>query len=172
VSPDDDFSPTGGSSGINYSESFKKYKEILTTNPDSPVFKRTFSEFNNSLFGAVPSLGDNFVAEEGDYNLELEQFMADLLADLEDKDLMEDPFAELTLQSLPDLDDIEPTPKLPTVQSKHHISISVMSCVSVKLLPCHLKSRMLSAATLPSPPPNLWSRTLLLPQVPRQASLP
>ena len=127
MSPDEDFSPTGASSGIKYSESFQKYKEMLSATPDSPVFKRTFSEFNSSLFGAVSTLGDSdLIAEDGDYDSKLEQFKFDLLQDPPVEDVPEDvPSSPLPPEFLDDSDVPEPL-----TQSEHQVSISVTSRVS------------------------------------------
>ncbi|KAF9642036.1 hypothetical protein BDM02DRAFT_3080219, partial [Thelephora ganbajun] len=73
LSPDEDFLQTGVNSGIKYIQSFKKYKEMLTEDPNSRVFKRIISEFNASLFGVAPTPSDDFVPDDGDYDSELEQ---------------------------------------------------------------------------------------------------
>jgi hypothetical protein len=81
LSPDEDFSPIGNPSSINYAESFKVYKTMLTQDPDSPVFKRIFSKFNISLFGVEPTVSNDLIADDGDYESELEEFRRGLLAD-------------------------------------------------------------------------------------------
>ena len=81
LSPDEDFSQTGFNSGIKYTESFKKYKEILTEDHNSPTFKRIFAEFNTSLFSTAPPRSDNLITDDGDYESELEQFRNELHAD-------------------------------------------------------------------------------------------
>ena len=81
LSPDEDFSQTGVHSGIMYAESFKKYKEMLTGDANSSTFERIFSEFNASLFGTVPTLSNDLILDDGNYDSELEQFRNELLAD-------------------------------------------------------------------------------------------
>jgi hypothetical protein len=76
VSPDEDFSPTGSNSGIKYSESFQKYKDMIIRDSGTVVFKRIISEFNNSLFGSVTATRNDLIAEDGNYDSELERFMA------------------------------------------------------------------------------------------------
>ena len=81
MSPDEDFSAAGAKSGIKYDKSFLKYKEMLTEDPDSRVYKRIIAEFNASIFGTAPVLKNNFVVNDGDYNSEVEQFKRDIRAD-------------------------------------------------------------------------------------------
>lgn len=119
MSPDEDFSPTGASSGIKYSESFKAYKEMLTANPNSPVFKKIFSDFNASLFGTVPTTSGDFIAEDGGYASELEKFRAEVLAD-HVEEVTTDVISSPLLNALP-------------VLPKDHVSISVTSHISTNI---------------------------------------
>ena len=53
----------GAKSGIKYNKLFQKYKEMLTKDPDSHVYKRIIAEFNTSILGIAPVLKDNFVID-------------------------------------------------------------------------------------------------------------
>ena len=119
-------------------------------NPNSPVYKRIFSTFNAFLFGAVPTPGADTIAEDGDYDSELERFNAGLHAD---------PFAEDV--------DITPVPLLPEfsldkgpgsspVHSEHHLSISVTSHVSshAATASSRVSNTVSSSVTLPSAEPE------------------
>lgn len=128
VSPDEDFSPTGTTSGIKYSESFKKYKEMLTATPDSPVFKRIFSKFNSSLFDTAPTISGDLIAEDGDYDSELDQFRAELLADH-----VGGVTTDMVSLSLHQDSPSQPTSELPAIQPERHVSISVTSHVSTRI---------------------------------------
>jgi hypothetical protein len=81
LSPDEDFSPAGANSGIQYAESFKAYKTILSPGPEDPVFERIFSHFKKSLFGKKPAPSNAIVVDTGNYDVELEQLRNDLLVD-------------------------------------------------------------------------------------------
>ena len=120
LSPDEDFSQIGVNSGIKYAESFKTYKEILTADRDSPTFERIFSEFNTSLFGTAPPLSGDLVADDGDYDSELEKFRNELRAGSPIDDVADVRTGKASPPSLP----------IPSVQPDHHVSISVTSHVS------------------------------------------
>ena len=81
LSPDNEFSKSGAKSGIKYSDSFEKYKWMLTKDLDPSVLKGIFAEFNSSLFGTAPPPSDDFVPDDGDYDSELEQFRNKLRTD-------------------------------------------------------------------------------------------
>lgn len=121
LSPDEDFSQTGASSGINYAGSFKNYRDMLTENPENPTYKRIFSEFNTAVFGTpAPTPNDGLVVEDGDYDSELEEFRNALLADT-------------TIDGTTDVGANEtsscPSPILP-IQQDSHVAVSVTSHVS------------------------------------------
>ena len=99
--------------------------------PNSAVFKRIYSLFNDSLFGTVSARSENLIAEDGNYDDELEQFNAELFADPPVEEALP-LLADLHLQPLSELDGVEPTPEFPTAQSEHHVSISVTSRVSTQ----------------------------------------
>ena len=85
---------------------------MLSDNPGSSMYMRIFSEFNNSLFGTAPILGDRHVADDGNYDSELEEFNNGL-----DEGSAED-------------GEVSFPPSLPVPpQPDHHISISVTSNV-------------------------------------------
>ena len=101
--------------------------------------------FNAFLFSAVPTLSANAIAEDGDYDSELERFNAGLHVD---------PFAEdVDVTPVPLLPEIplNKDPELPPVHSDHHLSISVTS---------HVSSH---AATTSSQVSNTVSSSIILP---------
>ena len=120
LSPDEDFSAAGAKSGIKYDKSFLKYKEMLTEDPDSHVYKRIIAKFNASIFGTAPVLKNNFVINDGDYDSEVEQFKRDIRADPPVEDVAD--VRINTPSALP--------PPTPPLQSEHHVSVSVTSHVS------------------------------------------
>ena len=117
LSPDEDFSPVGANSGIKYLTSFKAYKKMLTEDPESTMYKRIFSKFNTSLFGTVSIANNNFVADDGDYESELEQFKNNILIGPPVEDVI-DARADMV------------SPSVSPVPSDHSVSISITSCVS------------------------------------------
>lgn len=142
LSPDEDFSQTGANSGIKYAESFKKYKEMLTEHPESPTFKRIFSEFNVAVFGTIPTPSDDLVAGDSDYDSELEQFKNGLLEDS-------------PIQAVGDVEVNETfSPSLspaPTPQPEGRISVSVVSHVSHTIAATSQVSNVISSnVSLPS----------------------
>ena len=165
MSPDEDFSPTGSNSGIKYSEVFKKYKEMLTANPDSPVYKRIFLTFNTSLFGARHALSADAIAEDGDYDSELGKFNAGLHADplAEDADM-----APVSL--LPESPGVE-APELPPLHSEHHVSVSVTSHVSTHATAAssQVSNIVSSSVTLPSVESEVQGAPPLIPKAVRPA---
>ena len=100
---------------------FEFVTEMLTANPNSPVYKRIFLKFNTFLFDAAPAPSANVNAEDGDYDSELEKFNAGLHADEE--------VGVTPVPLLPESPLIQ-APELPPVHSEHHLSISVTSHVS------------------------------------------
>ena len=120
LSLDEDFSAAGAKSRIKYDKSFLKYKEMLTEDPDSRMYKRIIAEFNTSIFGTAPVLKNNFVVDDGDYNLEVEQFKRDIHTDPPVKDVANVQIN--TPSALP--------PPTPPLQSEYHVSVSITSHVS------------------------------------------
>lgn len=131
LSPDTDFSPAGANSGIQYSESFKKYKELLTEDPESSMYQRIFSKFKDSLFGKESDSDDKVVVDDGDYASELAQFKEGLIADS---------IAEGVTDAGVDETSPLPPPASPPLQLDHEVSISVANPGANK------------ASPLPSPP--------------------
>lgn len=117
MSPDQDFSQTGANSGIDYAGAFKKYKEMLTEDPDDPVYKRIFSEFNAALFGTSPTFSNDLVVDDGDYDSEIERFK---------NDLREEATANTETDKTPPI----PSPLTVPLPSDPYVSISVTSHVS------------------------------------------
>jgi hypothetical protein len=152
VSPDIDFSPTGAKSGIKYTESFLKYKEMLSKDPSSPVYKRIFSKINTSIFGLGPLVSKAQVAEDGGYESEIEQFNAELLADSPDEAVSDDntltlaspsqPIAKLLTPEPPV--QLIPAPGLPVLPERH-VSISVTSQVSTNSVGASQVSNIVSS---------------------------
>jgi len=122
LSPDNEFSKSGTKSGIKYSESFKKYKEMLTEDRNSSMLKRIFAEFNTSLFGTAPPRSDDFVPDDGDYDSELEQFRNELRAD--------SPTVIGIANSGGTRTPPPSSPPTSPVQPDHHVLISVTSHLS------------------------------------------
>jgi len=157
LSPDEDFSTAGVNSGIKYATSFEKYKEMLSEDPDSRTFKRIFSEFDASLFGVEPTLSNDFVVDDGDYDSEVENFKnglhAETIVDVEVEDFENGLHAE----TIADAEVDEPTfplPPLPTppVRSDRHVSISVTSHVSHTVATSSQVSSVINSG--PTPPPE------------------
>ncbi|KAF9783984.1 hypothetical protein BJ322DRAFT_988718, partial [Thelephora terrestris] len=73
LSPDTDFAPRGNVTGINYLESFREYKKILSSDPLDPTYQRIFTIFNTSLFGVTATPRADFVLDTSDYNAELRE---------------------------------------------------------------------------------------------------
>ena len=146
LSPDEDFSQTGVQSGIKYAESFKKYKEMLTGDVNSSTFKRVFSEFNAHLFGKVPTLRNDLIADDGDYDSEVEQFMNELLTDSPVNAVTD---AEANKTPPPSSLPISP------LRSNHHVSISVTSHVSHTVAASSQVSNIVSSSIALSPEPEV-----------------
>ena len=145
LSPDEDFSQTGVNSGIMYAESFKKYKEMLTGDANSSIFKRVISKFNASLFGTTPVLSNNLIADDGDYDSELEQFRNELLAD--------SPAEVVTSTGASDTFPLASLPPTPPIQLDRRVSISVTSHVLHTVAASSQVSNIISSnVTLPSEP--------------------
>lgn len=138
-----DFSQSGATSGINYVNSFRTYKEMLSKDPESSMYQRIFSEFNNSLFGTTPVLSNNFVADNGDYDSELERFKDEVESTSPTK------VADKARAN-------EFPPSLPVLppQSDHHISISVTSNVLHTTAMSSQVSNIISSAIAPPQEPE------------------
>jgi len=117
ASPDTDFAPKGNVTRINYLESFREYKRMLSPNPPDPMYERIFSIFNASLFGATTTPQTEFILDTGDYNAELMEFNEQLAAER----IGDAAAADLPLPSLPPAPSSSPEP---------HVSVSVTSNVS------------------------------------------
>ena len=142
MSPDEDFSQAGFSSGINYTESFEKYKEMLTEERDSSMYTRIFEEFNRSLFNTTPPRSDDVIADDGDYDSELEAFRNETRTDSLPEGIVIGVGAKKT----------SPPSSLPTspIQPDHHVSISVTSHVSHTIAASSQVSNIInSSVTLP-----------------------
>ena len=113
---------------------------MLTEDPDSRVYKRIFSKFNTALFGVEPTPGNDFVIDDGDYDSEVENFKKGLRAE-DTTNLEIDEFTSPT-----------PSPPTPTVQSDHHVSISVTSHVSHTVAASSQVSNIVTSG--PAPPPE------------------
>ena len=156
ISPDEDFLQAGHKSGIEYSKSFEKYKQILIKGYETPTYQRIFAEFNAALFGKVRVFSDNFIADDGDYDAEIEAFKNDLraeeMANAEEAVDAETPLPTPSLPSSPSL----PSPPLPSsptpsLQSDHWVSISVTSHISHTTVAS--SSRVSTIVNNPMPPP-------------------
>ena len=94
---------------------------MLTEDPDSRMYKRIFSEFNASVFGTAPTLKDNLIIDDGDYDSEVERFKRDTRADSPVEDI-----ADVGTDNAPSV----LSSLTPPLQSEHHVSVSVTSHVS------------------------------------------
>ena len=117
MSPDTDFAPRGNVTGINYLESFREYKRLLSANPSDPTYQRIFTIFNTSLFSVTATPRTNFILDTGNYDAELREFNERLAAE-------EDGGTETTDLS-------PPSPPAPSSPTESHISVSVTSNVSL-----------------------------------------
>ena len=132
LSPDEDFSQAGVNSGIQYAESFKVYKEMLSRDPEDPTFKRIFSHFNASLFSKAPTTSGRVVVDDGNYDIELEQFRNALLADPPVEDVISaggGKTSPLPSTSVTGAGTNGTSPSTPPLQPDH-VSISVTSHIS------------------------------------------
>lgn len=126
ISPDEDFSQTGANSGIKYSESFDKYKEMLVDNADSPVFKRIFAKFNASLFGTTAAAPPSHpVAEDDEYDLQIRKLLSEVLKDTSGEGVTDGVSSPLLSGS-----STNQSPPEPPIQSERRVSISVTSHIS------------------------------------------
>ena len=173
MSPDGDFLPTGSSSGIKYSEAFKKYKEMLTTNPNSPVYRRIFLKLNTFLFGEVSTPSANINAEDGDYNSKLEKFNAGLHVDPFAEDVDVTPVPELPVSPLVQAPEslLVQAIELPPVYSGCHLTISVTSHASTHTAATssQVSNIVSSSITLPLVEPEVEGASPLNPEVTRPA---
>jgi hypothetical protein len=117
LSPDTDFAPRGNVTGINYLESFREYKKILSSDPLDPTYQRIFTIFNTSLFGVTATPRADFVLDTGDYDAELREFNERLAAEKSGDNETTD---------LP-----PPSPPAPSSPPRSQISVSVTSNVSL-----------------------------------------
>ena len=129
VSPDEDFSPVGYASKIDYSKSFMEYKEMLTKDPKSTTYQRIFAKFDTALFGTEErDPGNEFIVSDGNYKAQVVSFKAKLRAEeaAAEKAATEEA-ANAEGNRTPPLPS-SPTP--PLQQPDHPISISVSSHTS------------------------------------------
>lgn len=95
---------------------------MLAEDSSSRMYKRIFAEFNTSLFGTAPSLSNDFVADDGDYDSEVERFKRDT--------------REITsAEDATDVGTDETSPEFPSSPAAPHqldrqVSVSVTSRVS------------------------------------------
>jgi len=119
---------------------------MLTENPDSRPFKRIFLRFDTSLFGVEPTLSNDFVVDDGDYDSEVEAFKNGLHAE-----------GATNASDASDVEVDEPTfppppPPTPLLRSDHHVSISVTSHVSHTVAASSQVSNVVNSG--PTPPPE------------------
>ena len=117
---------------------------MLIKHADTPEIKRVFSEFNASLFGSTaPTLPSNTIAQDGDYDFQVDQFTAELFA-------CEDVVDEMDSLTLDGPLDNFPVPQ-PPVQSEQRVSISVTSHVSAHAIASSSQvSSVVSSVALPT----------------------
>ena len=129
-----DFSTAGQKSGIDYSESFKKYKHMLTQKRETPTYRKIYAEFDAALFGKAQALSGDFIADDGDYDSEVERFNRELEEEeLAEAEAASHPPSTSTPPSLSihaEADEVPPLPSTPPPQLDHRVSISVTSNVS------------------------------------------
>ena len=94
---------------------------MLTEDPDSHMYKRIFSEFNALVFGTAPTLKDDLIIDDGDYDSEVERFKGDTRADSPVEDI-----ADVGTDNAPSV----LSSLTPPLQLEHHVSVSVTSHVS------------------------------------------
>ena len=89
---------------------------MLTSNDDTLMFRKVFSTFNSALFGLEPTPSDNIVIDDGNYDSEVEDIKKELRDSLKNATSTE-------------VDDPSNPPASPvqSIQSEHHVSISVTS---------------------------------------------
>jgi len=153
ISPDEDFSQAGATSGIEYSKSCLQYKQLLIKKRETPTYKRIFAEFDAALFGKARALSNEFVADDGNYDSEVERF---------NQELEEEEVAEASPEppSIP-----LPSTPTPPPQSEHHVSISVTSSVSHTIA----ASSHMSTTVNATPPPAEREATESSPPVQKTA---
>ena len=94
---------------------------MLTEDSDSCIYKRILAEFNASLFRMAPSLSNNFLADDGDYDSEVEKFKRDMCARSSTEDTTDVGISRMSSTFLS-------SPTAPH-QLDHHVSVSVTSHV-------------------------------------------
>lgn len=94
---------------------------MLTEDPDSHMYKRIFSEFNASVFGTAPTLKDDLIINDGNYDSEVKRFKRDTHADSPVEDI-----ADVGTDNAPSV----LSSLTPPLQSEHHVSVSVTSHIS------------------------------------------
>jgi len=123
ISPDEDFSKVGAKTGIGYPESFHAYKKMLTDDPEDDMYKRIYSIFNASLFGIAPTVNDNLVVDNSNYDSEIEEFKQRLRA-------TDSPAEDVTDTGVDEVSGPSPSRPMPPPQPDHRVSILVASNVS------------------------------------------
>lgn len=120
----------------------------MLSDANSPVYKRILSEFSEALFGTAPPISNEFIADDGDYASELEDFNNGLLADSPAEGVV-DVGANR-----------ESSPSTPPALPLEHVSISVTSNISHTIAGSSQVSNVVNASiVLPSeheveePPP-------------------
>ena len=145
LSPDDDFSQTGSITGISYACSFLKYKEMLTEDPDDPMYQTIFSHFDSALFGSEPVIGHNPIIDNGQYDSEIEEF----------KDRLRHTAINANADTEADL--APSSPPIPSPQLEQNVSIAVTAnvyCASSGISNLINNAIPPESQTQEPPPPN------------------
>lgn len=150
ISPDYDFSAGGTLSGISYADSYKMYRETLTSKANTPAIRRIYSEIDAAIFGkAKPAANDAPIIDDGNYESDLEELNNALSAE-----------AAATTTAEPDNATLEPpSPSLfasPTqsFQAEHHFSVNVTATSHVSRT-ITAPSRVLNATDSDTAPTDL-----------------
>ena len=154
LSPDTDFGKMGNASGIMYSKSFQVYKNMLKKDPSSGIWGRIFLEYNTYLFSTLPTFTNSPVFDNGNYTLELEEFMNRLEEDAA-QDIAGSSSAAL-LVSTGCFPPSPPAPPISSFQSEHCVLISVSSTSNIShtiAVASSILNVVLSGPTPPSTKP-------------------
>lgn len=90
---------------------------MLSGVPLNPIYERTFSIFNATLFGVTATPRTDFIPDTGDYSAEIREFNEQLAAErIEDTATADQP--------------LPPSPSAPSSPPEPHVSVSVTSNVS------------------------------------------